>query len=212
MRLHSRLIPLLLAVAVLLASAPPAVADAPDFAVPRGHFFKQANGQGGAGGLGYAVVDDDPEQGDHPTDAQSVQFWSAFQRLGGVGALGYPVSHRSLWDGFVVQAFQKAVLQWRPEAKQADFVNVFDRLAAAGKDPWLAATRQTPPSFDNAADAGLAWGDVVKRHLDLLDANPSIKAAYAADADPVSHFGLPMGSQDYGNVFVVRCQRAVFQQ
>ncbi len=76
----------------------------------------------------------------------------------------------------------------------------------------LAAFRQTPPSFDNAADAGLAWGDVVARHLALLDVHSAIRAAYAADADPIAHFGLPMASQDYGNVSVVRAQRAVFQQ
>lgn len=211
MRSCGRLVALALILLLIAAVAPPAHAGALDFDVPGGHFFTQANGQGGAGGLGYAVLDDNPTQGDHPTDGQTVQFWSEFQHLGGVATLGYPVSHRFLWDGFVVQAFQKAVLQWRPEAKQAAFVNVFDRLSAAGKDGWLDTVRQTPPSFDNAADAGLAWDAVVARHLALLDALPAIQAAYRADADPIAHFGLPMGWKDYGAVVVVRCQRAVFQ-
>ena len=39
--------------------------------------------------------------------------------------------------------FQRAILQWRPEVGQAYFVNVLDRLAAAGKDDWLFAQRMT---------------------------------------------------------------------
>ena len=102
--MRERLVPLVLTLALLLAHAWPAQADALDFDVPNGRFFKQANGRGGAGETGYAVLDD-----------QDARFWSEFRRLGGVGALGYPVSHRFVWDGFLVQAFQKVVLQWRPE-------------------------------------------------------------------------------------------------
>lgn len=35
---------------------------------------------------------------------------------------------------------------------------------------------------------------------------------HLADSDPILHFGLPMSYKDYGNVFVLRAQRAVFQQ
>src|SRR5579884_3594376 len=46
----------------------------------------------------------------------------------------------------------------------------------------------------------------------VLDANPAIKAVYLSDPSAMDHYGLPMGYADYGNVAVVRCQRAVFQQ
>lgn len=110
----------------------------------------------------------------------------------------------------MVQAFQKAVLQWRPEVGQAYFVNVFDALAAAGKDPWLDSVRQTPPSFDHSADQGQDWDGVVRRHLALLDVNPAIKAKYLSYPEAIQRFGLPMSYKDYGNVFVVRAQRAAF--
>jgi hypothetical protein len=188
--------------ALLLLPLSPVLADSPlDWAIDGGHFYTEANGQGGAGGTGFSVVDD-----------ASANFWSEFQRLGGIDVLGYPISRRFTWDGFTVQAFQKAILQWHPENGQAAFLNVFDRLSQAGKDDWLEAARSTPASFDNSADATLSWSDVVARHLALLDANPAIKARYLADADPILHYGLPMAYKSYGNVFVVRAQRAVLQQ
>ena len=103
----------------------------PDFDIPNGRFFTQT---GGGNGRGFAV-----------TDEGGVRFWSEFQRLGGVQAVGYPASQRFQWDGFTVQVFQRVVFQWRPEASQAYFVNVFDRLHDLGLDPWLLQTRQTPP-------------------------------------------------------------------
>src|SRR5687767_10925252 len=60
-----------------------------DFDIPNGHFYTQAGG--GAGG--FAITDND-----------GMLFWSEFQRLGGVPALGYPISSRFVWDGFTVQA------------------------------------------------------------------------------------------------------------
>lgn len=191
----------LLAAILLTGSVLPAAAEPLDYDIPNGHFFKQANGQGGAGASGYSVVDD--------TEAR---FWAEFKRFGGVPVVGYPVSQRFVWDGFLCQAFQKVVFQWRPEIGQVYFVNVFDRMNGAGMDPWLDTVRQTPPSFDNSPDAGLSWSAVVKRHLGLLDSNSAIKAKFLADNDPVLHYGLPMSYKDYGNVFVVRAQRAVFQQ
>lgn len=177
-----------------------AAAGAPDFAVPGGHFYQQANGQGGAGDSGYAV-----------TDAGGIPFWSVYQQLGGVQALGYPASQRFVWDGFTVQVMQKVVFQWHPDSQQVQFVNVLDRLHDLGKDGWLQADRQTPPPFSTAPDNGLAWPAVEQRHWALLDTNAAIKARYWADADPLDHYGLPVSAADEGNSFVVRCQRVVFQ-
>lgn len=164
-----------------------------DWDVAGGHFYKQAGG--------YRVVDDG-----------AARFWSEFNRLGGVDGLGYPASRRFTWDGFVVQVFQKAILQWRPEVGQAYFVNVLDRLSATGKDDWLLVARMTPRPLDPSPDTGLPWPEVVARHQALLDRDPAIKATYFADPDPVGRFGLPMSAEDMGAAFVVRCQRAVLQR
>ncbi|MBI3977655.1 MAG: hypothetical protein HY331_05660 [Chloroflexi bacterium] len=197
----SRLVLVVLLVA-LVGPPVPALASALDYPVPGGHFYTQANGlPQGASGRGYAIVDQD-----------GIPFWSEFRRLGGVQALGYPASHRFVWDGFVVQVTQRVVLQWRPEVGRVFFVNVFDRLAELGKDAWLDAYRATPPRFDTAPDASLSWEAITRRHWTLLDQNPAIGRRYWADPDPLQHFGLPMSTKDYGNVFVVRAQRAVLQQ
>ena len=182
-----------------VAPPPPPPLDHP---ISGGHFFTQANGRPlGASRLGYAV-----------TNADGIPFWDAFQRLGGVQAVGYPVGRRFVLDGFVVQAMQKAVFQWRPQERQVWLLNTFDRLSAAGKDPWLREVRQTPPPFDTSLDSGLPWDRVVARHLALLDANPAIRARFLAEPDWLNRFGLPMAAADFGGVYVVRAQRATLQQ
>lgn len=144
-------------------------------------------------------------------DAQA-RFLTEFNRLGGVAALGYPVSRRFMLDGFVVQAFQKAILQWHPDTGQATFVNVLDRLHAAGDDGWLADQRMTPPPDDTSADTGLSWDQVVARHEAVLQANSALQSAYFAVDDPVGRYGLPVSQVvDEGPALVVRCQRAVLQ-
>ena len=192
------------AILLLMALIPGSTwaADPVDFDLPdgSGHFYRQANGRGGAGDTGYAITNDD-----------SVLFWDEFRRLGGVQALGYPVSHRFVWDGFVVQAMQKVVFQWRPETGTVAFVNVLDRMHDLGHDDWLLAFRQTPEPFDTAPDANLTWDEVLQRHWAFLETNEAIKARYWSDSAPLDHFGLPMSYQDMGNSFVVRAQRAVFQ-
>src|SRR5947207_3019207 len=85
------------------AQTAPGVFIRRDFPLPDGHFYTQTNGRTDAA-TGYAI-----------TDGGDIPFWSEFQRLGGVAALGYPVTGRFVWDGFVVQATQRVVLQWRPE-------------------------------------------------------------------------------------------------
>jgi S1-C subfamily serine protease len=170
-----------------------------DFPVPNGYYFTQAGG--GAPDSGFSITNDG-----------GIGFWDAFQQLGGANGIGYPSSQRFVWNGFVAQATQKAILQWNPQRGQADLVNTFDLLAQRGLDPWLQSQKQTPPSFDNAADSGKSWNQVVARHLAELDWNAAIKARYFADSDPINHFGLPQAYADEGNVLVIRCQRAVFQQ
>ena len=191
----------LLLVSAKAPFAQPAPAAA-DYDIPNGHFYTQANGQGGAGGSGYSVVDDD-----------QATMWSEFQRLGGVAVLGYPISQRyMLPDNLTYQAFQKGILQWNPAEHAAHLANIFDQLSAAGRDSWLSTFKQTPPSRDWRSEAGQPWDTIVANHLKVLDANPAIRAAYMADPNAVDHYGLPMGYADYGTLAVIRCQRAVFQQ
>jgi len=99
----------LLALLVLVAFSPTVgAAGTPDYALPdgSGHFYQQANGQGGQGDSGFAITNDD-----------GLPFWMAYQQLGGPAVLGYPISGRFVWDGFTVQAMQKVILQWQPDTK-----------------------------------------------------------------------------------------------
>jgi hypothetical protein len=183
---------------VLKLGAPPA--RAVDYAIPGGRFFSQTNGRTDSAS-GFGVTDDG-----------GVPLWTAFQALGGVDALGYPVTRRFELDGFVVQGFQKAVLQWRPEQTAFNFLNTFDVLHDRGRDDWLEVYRQTPRPLDTAPDAGLSWERVVARHVALLDkAPPPLKDRFLAEPRWMDHYGLPVSVQDYANSVVVRAQRATLQ-
>src|SRR5918911_2153548 len=96
---------LLLVLLVGLLGAPAAArADetAPDYPVPGGAFFTEAL-PGRTDGSGFAVQ-----------DGHGVKLWTAFQSLGGVAALGYPVTRRFDWNGAVAQAFEAGVLRIDP--------------------------------------------------------------------------------------------------
>ncbi|MHB1160707.1 MAG: hypothetical protein ACYC3V_10325 [Chloroflexota bacterium] len=173
-----------------------------DYPIANGRFFTQSNGSPlGKSPYGYSITDD-----------AGIPLWSEFQRLGGVDALGYPVSRRFFMDGFISQATQKFILQWRPDRREVWFVNVFDVLSERKKDGWLLAFRQTPSHPGSAADAGLSWERIVERHWWILDADPRLKVRFEADRDPLAHYGLPISLQDMGNAVVLRAQRAVFQR
>lgn len=177
----------------------PAAAQDADWDIDQGHFFTQT---GGGGGAGYAVTDED-----------GVRFWSRFRELGGVDALGYPVSRRFVLDGFVTQAMQRLVFQWRPEARQAYFLNTLDVLSDRGYDERLFVTRQVPrpASF---SEAGKAWAEIVSARLSLLEDRPAIKTKYfSVRGDPRAFNGLPVSTAtDMGNHYALRTQRAVLQE
>ena len=199
-----------LAISLLLGIAPSAAQPAGaspagqallDYDIPGGHFFTQANGLPlGASPLGYSV-----------TNSDDVPFWDAFVAFGGEHVVGYPVTRRFVYDGFVTQAMQKMVFQYRPDTGQVWFLNTFDALHDKDKDDWLLVYRQTPKPFDTSPDAGLSWQEVLDRHLAMLDTNDSIKQAYLSDPSFIDHYGLPVAYADMGNSFVLRAQRATFQ-
>jgi hypothetical protein len=180
--------------ALCLASGRSAVSAAADFRIPNGHYFAQTGG--------FAVTND-----------AGVGFWDAFVRLGGVQAVGYPVSRRFDHGGFVTQVMQKAVFQWRPETGDVYFVNVFDDLAAAGKNDWLVSVRSTPPPLRHDFDGTKDRDAIVRDRLALLDARPAIRARYHAVANPMLRYGLPTSRvEDMGNHYAIRLQRAVIQE
>lgn len=207
-RVYVTLIAAALLLGQVLVPFTPVSAAAPDYALPNGHFYAQANGRGGVGGTGYAVVDaveNLPKFG-----RVDVPFDSAFRSFGGVPILGYPASRVTVFPDFPIQVCQKLVLQFQP-GRGVFFLNTFDLLHDRGFDAYLDSVRSIPPPFDTSADTGLSWAQVVARHQALLNQDAPIRALYFSVADPVSQFGLPVSSKDYGNVFVVRAQRAAFQ-
>jgi hypothetical protein len=176
----------------------PIARTTPNWSIPGGHFYTETgNGQGG-----YAIRDD-----------QAGRFWREFQRLGAVARLGYPISRRFERDGFTLQAFQKAILQWRPAENQAVIVNILDELSRAGLDAPLADQFQVPPPLPAGWDGPAAWPQVVSRRQALLDPFPALKRHYLATPDPLTTLGLPTSPvTDQGTHYAIRLQRAVLQQ
>ena len=136
-RARSRLavvaIAVLAALALALLLTPQSHSQSFDYQIPGGWFYTQTGGDTPDPLDGYAVVDD-----------PQALFWTAFVELGGVQAVGYPVTQRFVWDGFVTQVFQKAAFQWRADTGRVEFINVFDDLSRLGFDGALEA-RLIPP-------------------------------------------------------------------
>ena len=185
-----------------------------------GHFFKETSEERfQRKDAGFAV-----------TNADGIPFWDTWQRLG-LENVGYPISHRYMWRGFVTQAFQKAIMQWQP-GKGVFFVNIFDEMHDAGRDDVLRSHYATPHQLEDSFDASLSvehreeipesvqndlqemhWESIKERRLALLDANPAIKERYYAAPDPLLLYGLPTSRvEDMGNHYAIRTQRTVFQQ
>jgi lysophospholipase L1-like esterase len=188
----------LLLLFVALSGLPSAVTAAPTTQQPACRFFTET----GAGQGGFSVCDDG-----------AARFRAAFERWG-LQQIGYPISRRYERDGFVTQAFQKAIMQWRPDTNSVALVNVFDDLNHAGFDETLFQTRQTPRQLPPGWDgAGLTFQQVVEKRQALLNARPALRAAYFASSDPLTFFGLPTSEvTDVGNHYAIRLQRAVLQE
>ncbi|MXX65531.1 MAG: carboxypeptidase regulatory-like domain-containing protein [Chloroflexi bacterium] len=189
------------ALVIAIAAASPAQAQATDYRIADGWFFTQTASNTSDPTDGFAVVDDD-----------SAKFWTAFQELGGLQAVGYPVTRRFVWDGFVTQVFQKAAFQWRPESESIAMVNVFDDLWRHGLDSEL-EDRLIPPQ-EQFPEYGLSFAEIRERRISLLDAEPALRAHYFSAPDPVLWYGLPQSRvREYGDGLLrtVRLQRAVLQ-
>lgn len=199
---------LLLAGALLLAAQPAAALSTGclptlEFASADEHFFAQT---GSDTGLGYYVRDD--------ADAR---FLTAFRAGGGEHVLGYPISRRYRQEGFIYQAFQKAILQWPLGGDQANYANTVDWLGRIGADADLYNQRQVPLYFPLDADRGLDPTDpqdfahIVQNHLQILALDEEIREFFLSEPRWLELFGLPVSYQDFGPVRVLRSQRQIVQ-
>lgn len=164
-----------------------------------GDFYAQA----GQGKGGYWITDED-----------GMGFWSSFQDLGAVDALGYPSSSRfEMSDGFNYQATQGALLQWRPEQGRAVLANTFQMLEAAGKDGWLDAVKGIPLPIKNDGSGG-NWQRAKDTRMGWLT-NDAIRNKFlsAGSVDrAIELYGLPMSKPEKRGPFIVqRFQRIAFQ-
>lgn len=200
----------LLGILVLLASAwpPGAWGAAADLALPAGHFYTQAGGHDGAG----FTID----------DGAAGKFWTSFQALGGVAALGYPASTPFRREGFTYQATQGALLQWHPDVGRALLANTFDLLSDAGLDEELYRDHQIPfPIHDDGS--GGDYARAVATRLGWLT-DPGIAQRFYANPNPsafptwtvndsIQLYGLPMSRPETFGPFVSqRFQRITLQR
>ena len=178
--------------------------------VADGHFFKEA-----------AVSDPDlygfpgnykwRDGGFTVTNGDGIPFLDTWKRLG-LENVGYPISHRFMWRGFVNQAFQTLIMQWQP-GKGVVFVDIFGELHPTGRDVWLRKRFATPHQMPASLDADKSREARQSAGLALLNANPAIRERYFSACNPLLQFGLPTSKvEDMGNHYAIRTQKTVFQQ
>ena len=175
-------------------------AAAQDWAIEGGRFYTQTNGEpAGESERGFALADN-----------EYAMMWTEYRKLGGVRGVGYPVSTRFRLDGFVVQATERAVLQWRPDEQRVELFNVMDRLHDMGKDVWLRDTQFIPAQATFPNEQGMTFDQIVLHRESLLDASPAIRDRYFSVAAPMVLYGLPTSAvEDVGPALAVRFQRTV---
>lgn len=140
----------------------------------------------------------------------SSPFLSEFLRLGGIPALGYPVSRPFEIGGFLSQAFQRGILQWRQNENQAILINIMDQLHEKGLDDYLflkgiprhfSESDGAQGNFEKAKEIRFAW---------LTQAE--IREFYFGNPDPVTFYGLPTSRPEKHSPFITqRFQRGVLQ-
>ncbi|MGH2353948.1 MAG: class F sortase, partial [Chloroflexota bacterium] len=187
---------------VAISPATPALAHVPDYPVPNGHFYTQTNGIGGESLVGFTIANDG-----------GIPLWDEYQHLGGIRTLGYPASNRFIWrNDWVAQVVQRGIMVWHPEHGRAELANVMDELSSAGYDGWLREAKGIPAPFDPHEETGLSFQEVMARRLRFLDANPAVKQRFLAERNWLELYGLPVSFDETEQAWVLRAQRAVFQQ
>jgi hypothetical protein len=206
-----------LALAVLLACLllgyPAAAQTSTDFPVPGGWYYTQATVRSG---FGYSVVDD-----------ALAPMWTEFRRLGGPELLGYPVSRRYFGsDGLLYQAFERFLLQWRPDQGRVVIANIFEQFSEAGLDDFLVANGIPRPlpsdgaSFIEDSRRRMGWL-TESRFLGFYLLNPHSQEPWEIYEQAWDFYGLPQTGPERLRIsaeghalwpFVVqRFQKAAFQ-
>jgi hypothetical protein len=146
-------------------------------------------------------------------------FFSQFNRMGGASTLGYPISRPYWKDGFAYQAFQRGIIQWRPEIGVGVLANTMDWLYAAGYDNVLSG-KGIPrhitdydgcgSNLDCAKSVRLAW----MTDPDIAAAYFGVPGGYMGGSwDPINFYGLPTSRAEmYGPYIVQRFQRYGLQK
>lgn len=202
MNVAARLLSVTAVLATALFAVQPSEAAAPlDYSIANGRYYSQAV-ESGQSGRGFSITDDG-----------GVLFWSEYQRLGSVNALGYPISRRFILDGLPSQATQKGILQWHQANGHADLVNLMDYLSSKqGGDDKLdikgvPRAAQLPPNQ--------SWDQALQTRLPWLDASPAIKDYYYQGGQDMAFllYGLPLSpAADKGEFVAMRFQRGALIQ
>lgn len=151
-----------------------------------------------------------PQTGFFLRNRDNVSFLAEFERLGGIERMGYPVSRVFQASGFSYQAFQRGVLQWRPESNAATVANTMDQLHDSGKDDWL-LTRGIPRHYTKEDGSGGDFNKAKEIRASWLT-EPRIKQTYLGVPDPLGFYGLPTSLPErYGPFVAQRFQRGVLQ-
>jgi hypothetical protein len=117
----------------------PVPSDQPaDYPLPTGHFYSESV-PGAPPGFGFSV-----------TDVPGQPFWSAFQRMGGLEVLGYPLSTRFLLYGGVGQAFQTGILHFDPSAGDWTLIPSFEAVPISAREP-------EPPARLGGSSERMPW-------------------------------------------------------
>ncbi|MCL5959324.1 MAG: septal ring lytic transglycosylase RlpA family protein [Chloroflexi bacterium] len=191
---------------LLLMAATPTVSKAdslPDFAVPNGHFYTQANGfPAGTSLKGYAITDED-----------GIPFWTEFKSFGGIDTLGYPVSRRFTQEGKVFQLTQRVALEYDPRQDRVTTVTFFDLLSEAGRDGWLKESKHIPPPLSTSRTR-LVSGTPrePQAFLGLMDQSPQIRQYYESNSKAPALLGLPKSNLYQTDQYaVMRFQKGALQ-
>lgn len=182
------------------SSAVSATAGELDYPTTSGHFYTQANGYPlGTHDYGFEITNED-----------GIPFWSAFDRLGRVEKLGYPISNRYDCLGFVCQATQRGILQWDPANERVNLLNTLELIAQLGYDEWLRDQAFVPPPTGLTSDPIGDFSAIFQHRISQLASDWPIYNAYLSDNRSLELYGLPVSSpQTIGPVVAVRFQRNV---
>jgi hypothetical protein len=181
---------------------PLTVLPIPDWDIPDGHFYTQTNGQPQlTSPTGFAVTNQD-----------GAPFWNEYQRLGGPSVVGFPLSPRLAYQGKVTQVFQRAALQWNPQSRRVEPMNLLQALDDAGKGVWLAQTYKVPARLPGSFDQGKPPDLTVQDRLALLKVSPALEGKFRSAPDPLGLYGLPDSLVvDQGDSQAIRTQRTVLR-